>query len=286
MSLERFKSGINYHAIGEAYGYKPIPEGFKELPPVDLTIDWQKREDLRKARQSQAMSRFDTPLKPSYPEKTLCTTKIPTSQGSFSLSTEKWLRKGNDLLVIHLSDETMGKEIGQILTNKKGNTWNLQDRIVDESYRGKGIASQLIHVTEECIQAYADAKGEDQVLEMEASQLTVLSLFLRKGYEVAEEDQERFAQVMSQLEAGDPQYVLASCEGDFQKNRIERKTWYVFERGTYDAFGGKIWAYDQTTESANYIRHSLRFKLRKRIEAKSKRIEDVMQGVQEDVQQV
>jgi len=277
MSIERSKTGIDYTSIAEAYGYKPMPADFQEIPLVDVAIDWQTGAEQRQAQQRASMKNFDTvTLQQSVEnrrrqEGLLDTGTIPTDKGDLRLTTEKWVypERGDTSLRIYLKDEQTAAEIGQYISVKKGNVWDMHDRVTSEAYRGKGVASQMIEATENCVQAYANANGEDQFIEMEAAQLPVLSVFLRKGYEVIDEDKQRFAEVMSKLEVGDSQYMLASCEADFKENRGERKTWYVFEGETYERFGDKIWDYDETAQKANYMQHSVRFRLRKKIEAKS-----------------
>jgi hypothetical protein len=184
---------------------------------------------------------------------------------------------------LQLTDEKTGGEVGQYISARRGNVWDMHDRITSEAYRGKGVASQMIEATENCVQAVANETGQDQEIVMEAAQLPVLSVFLKKGYEVVDEDKQRFDEVTEKLEAGDPKYVLASCEADFRENHEERKTWYVFEREIYERLGDEIWKVDPTDQKANYMKYGMRFKLRKKIEAKSddiaRRIADVRERV-------
>lgn len=287
MGIEHSKTRIDYASIAAAYGYQAVPAGFQETPKVDVLIDWETGAEQRRAQQGAAMNDFDSiPLHQSAEnarrqEALLNESAIPTNRGNLRLSTEKWFypEKGNTSLRICLKDEQTGEEIGQYISVKNGNVWDMHDRITSEAYRGKGVASQMIEATENCVQAHANASSQDQFVEVEASQLPVLSVFLGKGYELVDEDKQRFAEVMSALEAGDQKYVLVSCEADFKESREERKTWYVFERQTYEHFGDTIWDYDEAAQKANYMQHSVRFRLRKKIEAKSDDLEGVMAGV-------
>ncbi len=270
------KVKIDYGFIADAYGYKPVPEGFQPIPAVDISIDWQSGAEQRQAQQRAAMRNFDTvPLSQSAEnarrqEGLIDEVIIPTDKGGIHLTTEKWrYPNDDDFLRLHLTDQQTGQEISQFISARNGNVWDMHDRVTSESYRSKGVASQMIDATENCVQAVANAKGEDQKIVMETAQLPVLSVFLNKGYNVLDEDKKRFAEVMSKLKAGDRKYILASCEADFQGEYEERKTWYVFERETYERMGDEIWKVDPIDQKANYMKHSLRFKLRKKIEAKS-----------------
>jgi hypothetical protein len=55
MSIEHSKIGIDYKAIADAYGYKPIPEGFRSIHAADVSIDWQTGAEQRRAQQRFAM---------------------------------------------------------------------------------------------------------------------------------------------------------------------------------------------------------------------------------------
>lgn len=289
MNIERSKTGIDFKSIADAYGYNPIPEGFQPISPVDVSIDWQTGAEQRQAQQRAAMKNFDTaPLHQSAEnqrrqEALLNEGTIPTNKGNLRLSTEKWAYGNDNFLRLHLTDEQTGAEIGQYISARHGNVWDMHDRITSEAYRGKGVASQMIEATENCVQAFANANGEGQEIVMEAAQLPVLSVFLNKGYEVVDEDKQRFAEVMGKLEAGDQKYVLASCEADFTGDYEERKTWYVFEREIYERMGDEIWKVDPTDRKANHMKYGMRFKLRKKIEAKSDDIAGEVASVRERV---
>ena len=286
MSIERIKTGIDYQSIAAAYGYKPIPEGFQPIPVINISIDWQTGANQRQVRQRAAMQNFDTAAlerSPVHPRRNIALLDegiIPTDKGSLRLITQKWkYENGEEFLRLHLIDNEACAEVGSYLTARRGNAWDMHDRITSEGYRGKGVASQMIKATENCIQAFANNTGQDQEIFMEAGQLPVLSVFLKEGYEVVDEDKQRFSEVMNKLEVGDPKYVLASCESDFRSGNEERKTWYVFEREIYERLGDEIWdiAYEQLDDGSfimsptdrNYMKHGIRFKLRKKIEAKS-----------------
>lgn len=280
MSIERSKTGIDYSSTAEAYGYKPIPAGFQEIPAVDVSIDWQTGAKQRQAQQRTSMNDFDTVnLQQSAEnlrrqEGLLDTGTIPTDKGNLSLTTEKWVysERGDTSLRIYLKDEQTAAEIAQFISVKRGNVWNMHDRVTSEAYRGKGVASEMIKAMENCVQAHADNAGEDQVIELTASQLPVLSVFLKNGYEIADVDKQRFAEIMGKLEAGDPKYVLASCEADFRDNREERKTWYVFERSRYELFGEKIWT-SEGSRTPVYASESVRFLLIKKVKSKTGKVD-------------
>lgn len=291
MSIELSKIGIDHTAIAEAYGYKPVPEGFQEIPPADVVIDWETGAEQRKVDQREAMKNFDTSrLHQSQENKgrreaLLGNTIIPTHNGSLSLTIDAWVYKdGIRYLRLHLVDRHANAEVGQYLSEKRGNIWNMNDRATSEAYRGKGVASHMIQATENCVQGYADRTGEDQIIEMTASQLPVLRVFLKEGYDVVEEDKQRFAEVIQKLGAGDQKYVLASCESDFQNPlTLERKTWYVFEREIFERFGSAIWDYDETTRKSNYMQYSVRFRLRKKIEGRSEGVTRVADATRRGV---
>jgi len=290
MNMERLKTGIDYKSMANAYEYKPIPEGFQPIPPVDVSIYWQTGAEQRQALQRTAMRNFDNvPLSRSAEntrrqEALLDEGVIPTDKGNLRLTTEKWrYQNDDDFLRLHLIDEQTGEEIGQYISAKHDNVWDMHDRITSEAYRGKGVASQMIEATENCVQAVANESGQDQEIVLEAAQLPVLSVFLNKGYEVVDEDKQRFAEVMGKLEAGDQKYVLASCEADFTGDCEERKTWYVFEREIYERMGDEIWKIDPTDRKANHMKYGMRFKLRKKIEAKSDDIAGEVASVRERV---
>lgn len=272
---------IDYEAIAQAYGYKPIPGGYTPIAVDPLTIDWKSGSDARNKELARAMRGFDSAtLTPSLinarrKEASLAQCEVPTDYDPLRVSASRWDYPDKNLQFLRLGLTRNDEEVAQYLSKKEGKRWELSDRITSEAYRKKGVASQMIEMTEQCIQAYADAEEEDQVLELEASQLPVLSVFLKKGYKLDPKDEARYSEVMSALESGDPKYILASCESDFENGESERKTWYVFEREVYEKMGEKIWEYDEVSQKANYMKHSVRFRLRKEIPATRKGLEDI-----------
>ena len=273
MSIEGSKTGIDYQSIADAYGYKPIPEGFQPISAVDVSIDWQAGAEQRQAQQYGAVSVLNSlPKIREKPEKATITSNVPTTNGDFHFNIETW--SSSRYLKLSLVNEKDQEIAYYLSTRRAGNVWDLGDRITSEAYRGKGVASHMIEATENCVQAIANVKGEDQEIVMEAGQLPVLSVFLNNGYNVVDEDKQRFAEVMGRLQAGDKKYVLASCEADFQENREHQKTWYVFERVIYERMGDEIWKNDPSHHKAYYMQCSVRFKLRKKIKAKSDDIID------------
>lgn len=283
--MEKLKTKIDYQSIAKAYGYKPIPEGFEEVKAVNLKIDWKRDAELRKKQQYEAMEGCSFSLRDrNFDSNIIDSGEIVTDKGNFQLETEVWVNRGIKVpyLRLFLVNER-GREIGQCLSSmQKENVWNLHDRITFEAYRGKGIASQMIEATENCVQAYANKTGQEQEIEVEASQLPVLSLFLKQGYEVIDEEKQRFVDTMSKLEVGDNQYVLASCRADFEQNTDNRKTWYVFEREIYEKLGEKIWDSDEFLEK-NYMKYSVRFKLRKKILPKYNDVETEIEQVHQQI---
>lgn len=298
MDIERSSTGIDYESIAEAYGYKPVPDGYKPRPTVDVSIDWETGAEPRLAKQRDAMRHFDDfPLLQSHLDPLLKLAEldagtIPTDHVDLIMTTQKWrYENGGEHLQLLLTGSGTGADIGEFYVARDGDLWDLYHRATSEFYRGKGVGSQMIAAIENCVQTIADETGQDQEIVMEAGQLPVLSLFLKNGYEVVEEDKQRFDEVMSKLRAGDPHYVLASCKADFRDDSWERKTWYVFEREVYERLGGDVWRinYEQPDDETRvptarfFVEHGVRFKLRKRIEAKSADIVDESAGVREKV---
>ncbi len=283
---ENINNGINYRSIAENYGYKPVPEGFRSVKPVDLNINWLLDSDQRKTKQYNAMAQFDSiqgkinlyKVRNAYCtrwEAKLDETSLVTNKDNLIFLIEKWYRPSatppDTTLRLEIKDQG-DTGISQFILVKTDNIWNLAHRFTAEVYRGKGIGTQMLKATENCIQAYADHVGKEQEIIIEASQLPVLDLFLRNGYEVIDEDKQKFAAVMSRLEAGDPTLVLASCEEDFQQEVEEKRTWYLFEKEVYERLGDRIWKLEKDADSeekSNHIRHSIRFKLRKKFTSNS-----------------
>jgi|GEM_PF-2301889 len=74
---------------------------------------------------------------------------------------------------------------------------------------------------------------------------------------------------MGRLEVGDPNFVLVSCEDDFKYKRNERRTWFVFEKDVYQGCGHTLWMKNyEDVMTADYIRRSVRFRLKKTIRAR------------------
>lgn len=76
---------------------------------------------------------------------------------------------------------------------------------------------------------------------------------------------------MSRLEAGDKHFTLASSDPSTHPGE-EQKTWYLFERETLEKMGGRMWERDEEAGKRNYLLHSVRFKLYKKISPKITKI--------------
>lgn len=300
-ALEKPKS-LDLEALKVAYNYKPFPPTEER---VDLAIAW---EEVGSRLSTATLGKFTNfhqihegsheCIVNSYPPRNIIVKDFPladvpikTAEGAFSFKVEKCVydyqknKKPEDLLVLRLmrDDETV-LEDAQFISKREGDTWDMYERIVGEPYRENGIASNMLKLTEACVQAQANALGRDQELVVDAGQADVIDWFLKRGFEVIEEDQAKLQRLLD----GDPRLMIISCPDD--EKAYEKRQWYVFEKSVYDGFGENIWEdeYDEASDRAvaRSQKYSYRIKLRKMFEPELKEVEKVAVGIKKKVRRI
>jgi|GEM_PF-2458210 len=193
--VDEQKGLVDYRKIAEAYGYKPVPDGYEESPVLTLNIDWKSGEQDRIEARTDAIKNFGKiSLKslrglPNVMEGFLARLQIPkTDEWSHVLEYSQRVESGSENSLILCLIDAKANEIAYfIAVNQSLGMWNLQHRFVAEEYRNQQLGSRMLDEMESLIQAYADEKGEDQEIVLESTQLPVTQFFLSRGYEIVDE---------------------------------------------------------------------------------------------------
>ncbi len=288
-NVESQRDGFDYRAIGEIYGYKPVPDGYEAVDKNDVKVKWDEVDRDILEGQADSMDSFNKigflPTERNYIEGLLYQSEVPTSAGGFNLKTTKRRytdRQGADFLALQLFDNE-GQQVSQFLNAKRGETrWELNDRIVDEAYRDSGVGRGMLEMVENCVQGYADCVGSSQEIFLQTSQLNVLNFFMRNGYELVDDDKERFIDVLGKLEIGDKEFEIASCVDDFRQRVKNPKTWYIFKSEMLKRFGDDMWRPAGPDGMEKYMQYSERFTLKKSLNP-SGRVGPQVGGIREEI---
>lgn len=181
------KRRIDYRAIADTYGYKPVPEGYSEPVPRELDIDWNAIEaDMAGARNTAIQNFGKIPLKRlrSFSDIRggfLERLQIPNIQHwshVLEYSQRVQVDQGNrSSLILSLIDARAHEIADFVAVNEADGVWNLQHRVVDEAYRNQHLGSRMLDEMESLIQTYADEKGEDQEIVVDVGKPPVLDFF-------------------------------------------------------------------------------------------------------------
>ncbi len=274
MQISGQPKGIDYRLIAEEYGYQPVPDGFFLPERENLHIDWDENLLPRRTEELLMMNHYHQHENECSPAALLRRRPMRCDRQNLALETWKIFDVAHQ--THHLSfelrflDKLKYDAIAEFTLRHNGNVWELHHRLVEEKYRGQQIAGKMLQSIEHCIQLSANIKKADQRITLSVRQLPVLNFFLTHGYQIVEKDQERFGIFMSELEAGDPKYVVASCEDDFLAKKRSPRMWYVFEREKYEKIGTRIWERDFIDGmNSPYLKNAVSFELEKVFKAES-----------------
>ena len=120
------------------------------------------------------------------------------------------------------------------IKNEEGEEWDMMHRQVNEVYRGQGIASSMISLSEDFFKKRAQEAGIKQVMTANIAQVNVLTMFLKKDFAPATaEDEEKINRLLN----GDPSLVVVTGPETKYDERLRN---YIFERNKYYGDDGLV----------------------------------------------
>lgn len=149
-------------------------------------------------------------------------------------------------------------EIASILVSNNASEWDIHHRLVNEDYRGQGIASGLLQIAENLIQQFADFKQVEQLLKVNTGQLDVLQFFQKNGF-VAMDDELGLNETIEKLQQGNGELTIAECPAEIGRY------YYIFKTKILEALGDDIWDENLDPRESNYMRYGERFTLKKHL---------------------
>lgn len=167
----------------------------------------------------------------------------------------------------------------EISLHKKTKTdWDLRHRRVKEAYLNQGIGSKLFKICESIVQKEADDSQTVQEIQVSVGQLSVIKWFLKNGFEVTPEDNDRINRVIN----GDSSLMIVSAPMD--EDEAIKRQWYIVEKSIYNSIDEEeFWEGVAENGEKKYVVHSYRIRLRKHIQPTNNQIETSTNRFQDEI---